>query len=163
VKFIFALPLLALATELSAQASQRETAIRRIVDNETAAWNKGDATAYSRDFSADGSFTNIRGEFYSGYPAFLKRHEVIFATIFKNSDVKQEIVSLRFIRPDVAVVETLTSVGGIAQAPPGVALDAEKRLRTRLLQVIAKEKGTWKIVAYHNVDVKPGTALPGSK
>jgi hypothetical protein len=39
-------------------------------------------------------------------------------------------------------------------------VDAKGRLRTRLLQVLAKDNGVWKIVAYHNVDVKPGIAVP---
>jgi hypothetical protein len=29
-----------------------------------------------------------------------------------------------------------------------------------LLQVLVKDKGAWKIVAYHNVDVKAQTAVP---
>lgn len=34
------------------------------------------------------------------------------------------------------------------------------RLRTRLLQVVVKQGEEWKVVAYHNVDVKPGTPVP---
>jgi len=34
------------------------------------------------------------------------------------------------------------------------------RLRTRLLQVIVQRNGEWKIVAYHNVDVKSDVPLP---
>jgi hypothetical protein len=41
-----------------------------------------------------------------------------------------------------------------------MTLDDKGRLRTRLLQVLAKEDGVWKIVAYHNVDVKPGVPTP---
>jgi hypothetical protein len=60
----------------------------------------------------------------------------------------------------VAVVETLTSVSGMAETAPGTAADGKGRLRTRLLQVVAKAGGEWKIVAYHNVDVKPGVPVP---
>ncbi len=38
--------------------------------------------------------------------------------------------------------------------------DAKGRLRTRLLQVMVKEAGDWKIPVYHNVDVKPGVTAP---
>ena len=31
---------------------------------------------------------------------------------------------------------------------------------TRLLQVLARRGTAWKIVAYHNVDVKPGVEVP---
>jgi hypothetical protein len=39
---------------------------------------------------------------------------------------------------------------------PGTATDSKGRLRTRLMQVVARRDGEWKVVAYHNVDVKPG-------
>ena len=117
-------------------------------------------TGYSRDFATAGTFTNIRGQFFTGYPGYLKQHEVIFQGIFKNSTLKQDVVSLRFIRPDVAIVETVTTVAGATQSPVGVTRDDKGRIRTRLLQVVAKEEGVWKIVTYHNVDVKPGIPFP---
>ena len=137
-------------------ATADEIAIRKIIQDEVAAWNRGDAAAYSRQFAADGTFTNIRGQFFTGYEAFLKQHEVIFQGIFKNTTLQQDIVSLKFIGPDVAVVDVLTSVTGMAETAPGIATDSKGRLRTRLLQVVARRGAEWKIVAYHNVDVKPG-------
>jgi uncharacterized protein (TIGR02246 family) len=148
------------AGEIQMAATADETAIRKIIQDEVAAWNRGDATAYSRQFAADGTFTNIRGQFFTGYDAFLKQHEVIFAGIFKNTTLQQDIVTLKFIDRDVAVVETLTSVSGMPATSPGTAPDSKGRLRTRLLQVVAKRGGEWKIVAYHNVDVKPGVPVP---
>ena len=56
-----------------------------------------------------GTFTNIVGQFFTGYEGFLKQHEVIFEGRFKQTKLQQDIVSLKFVRPDVAVVEVLTS------------------------------------------------------
>lgn len=151
---------LAFAGSLHAQSSSDEAAIRNIVANETASWNTGDAVGYSRDFAEAGTLTNIRGQFFTGYAAFLKIHEVIFDGMFKNTTLSQDVVSLTFLRPDIATVDVLTSVAGIAPGTPGMARDDKGRLRTRLLQVIAKQDGAWKIVSYHNVDVKPGVAVP---
>jgi uncharacterized protein (TIGR02246 family) len=162
MKFLFALSAL-LATQLNAQAASDETAIRNIVQDETNAWNQGDAAAYSNRFAAGGTFTNIRGQFFTGHAAFLKQHEMIFQGIFKHTTLQQDIVSLEFVSPDVAVVETLTSVSGVAQTAPGTVADAKGRLRTRLLQVVARQGGEWKVVAYHNVDVKPGVPVPEPK
>ena len=87
---------------------------------------------------------------------------MIFEGRFKQTTLQQDIVSLKFVRPDVAVVEVLTAVAGVvpAQLAQGTSADATGRLRTRLLQVVAKQGGEWKVVAYHNVDVKPGIPLP---
>ena len=162
MKVLVGLAIVVMATQLGAQTASDETAIRSIVQDEIAAWNKGDATAYSRHFAADGTFTNITGQFFTGYDAFLKQHQVIFEGRFKQTTLQQDIVSLQFVRPDVAVVEVLTAVAGVVsgQLAQGTNPDASGRLRTRLLQVVAKQGGEWKIVAYHNVDVKPGIPLP---
>ncbi|MEO6208560.1 MAG: SgcJ/EcaC family oxidoreductase [Gemmatimonadaceae bacterium] len=149
-----------LATQLLFQPTQDQTAIRDIVQSESDAWNKGDAAAYSIHFAARGTFTNIRGDFRIGYAGFLKQHEVIFESVFRNTTAQQDIVSLEFPSPDVAIVETLTTIRGITRPAPGMILDASGRLRTRLLQVLSRQNGEWKIVAYHNVDVKPGVVVP---
>ena len=159
MRLTFALPLLAVAIRLGAQ-SPDEMALRNIIKDEINTWNRGDAVGYSRHFAAGGTFTNIRGEFFTGYPAFLKQHEVIFKGIFKKTTVNQEVASLKFIRPDLAIVETVTTVTGAAQTPPGVTRDSKGRIRTRLMQVAMKSGGAWTIVAYHNVDVKPGIPFP---
>ena len=85
---------------------------------------------------------------------------MIFKGLFKNTALQQDIVSLRFIRPDVAIVETPKSVSEMPETAPGTAPDSKGRLRTRLLQVVARQGGEWRIVAYHNVDVKPGVLVP---
>ena len=40
------------------------------------------------------------------------RHEEIFKGQFRGTVFQQEVVCLRFVRPDVAVVDTLTWVSG---------------------------------------------------
>jgi uncharacterized protein (TIGR02246 family) len=162
MKVLFGLAIGVLASQLGARATTDETAIRSIVEDEIVTWNEGDAVAYSRHFATDGTFTNITGQFFTGYEAFLKQHEVIFAGRFRQTRLQQDIVSLKFVRPDVAVVEVLTSVTGVvaAELAPGTGGDAKGRLRTRLLQVVVKQGEEWKVVAYHNVDVTPGIPLP---
>jgi len=158
------LPVLALALTATIaampQPSSDEIAIRNIIQEEITAWNAGDAAAYSRHFSEDGTFTNIRGQFFTGRQAFIERHDYIFKGQFHGSTLKQDIVSLKFVRPDVAVVEVLTSVTGFQKLSPGTNADDKGRLRTRLLQVIVKDKGEWKIAAYHNTDVKSDVPAP---
>jgi uncharacterized protein (TIGR02246 family) len=153
---------IALAATIAAmpQPSPDEISIRNIIQEEITAWNAGDAAAYSRHFSEDGTFTNIRGQFFTGRQAFTDRHDYVFKGQFHGSMLKQDIVSLKFVRPDVAVVEVLTSLTGFRKLSPGTNADGNGRLRTRLLQVIVKDRGEWKIVAYHNTDVKSDVPAP---
>lgn len=156
------LTILLLAIIAAAQGKPDETAIRSILQEEVAAWNKGDAQLYSQHFATDGTFTNILGMFFTGHQSFLDRHDEIFKGMFRGTVLRQDVVSLRFVRPEAAVVETLTWISGFsASGPPsGSHLDVKGRLRTRLLQVMLKEAGEWKIAVYHNVDIKPGVTAP---
>ena len=159
---LLALPIAILAVTCpAAQPSADDADIRHIIADEVSAWNHGDAVAYSRHFAKDGTFTNIRGQFFTGYDAFLHQHEHVFQTFFKHSVLQQDIVSLKFVTPDVAVVDVLTAVTGVEHPAPGMSMDQKGRLRTRLLQVIVRQHGEWTIVAYHNVDLKPGVPVPG--
>lgn len=49
---------------------------------------------------------------------------------------------------------------GIQKLSPGTKTDEKGRPRSRLLQVIVKQVGEWKIAAYHNTDVKPDAPVP---
>ena len=86
------LGLMLFGSVVGAQYSPDETAIRRILDNEVATWNKGDTDGYSRHFATDGTFTNIRGMFFTGHQEFRDRHEAIFKGEFRGTLLKQEIV-----------------------------------------------------------------------
>lgn len=147
-------------SQVTAQTAADTAAVRSVIKDEITAWNHGDAAAYSRHVAPDATFTNIRGQFFTGHAEFLHQHQVIFGTFFKRTTLQQDIVALRFLGPDVAVVEVLTAVSGVTNPRPGMMFDKPGRLRTRLLQVLARQAGEWRIVAYHNVDVKPGVPLP---
>jgi uncharacterized protein (TIGR02246 family) len=145
---------------LSAQSKPDDSAIKKILQDEEIAWNAGDAESYSRHFAADGTFTNVLGMYYTGHDVFVERHATIFKSVFRGTTLRQDLVSVKFVRADVAIVETLGRVSGFSASgpPPGTHTDAEGRLSTRLLQVMVRDSGEWRIVSYHNVDVKPGLA-----
>lgn len=161
-KIILLFALASTLMTLQAQTRSDTTAIQAILDQEVAAWNKGDAQTYSQHFATDGSFTNILGMFFIGHQHFLERHEQIFKGVFNKTVLNQKLVSLKFLGPDAAIVETLTWISGFSKAgpPPGTKLDTKGRLYTRLMQVMIKEPNGWKIVTYHNIDVKPGIPVP---
>jgi uncharacterized protein (TIGR02246 family) len=131
--------------------------IQQILETETEAWNKGDAKLFSKYFANDGTFTNVLGMFYIGHESFMQRHDEIFKGFFKGTHFKQSVVSLKFVCPGVAIVETLTCIGGFSSTgpPPGTYLNDDGYLYSRLLQVIVKMNDNWQVESFHNVDVKP--------
>ncbi|WP_343642305.1 SgcJ/EcaC family oxidoreductase [Chryseobacterium sp.] len=132
--------------------------IKKIILNEEVSWNKGDAKAYSLNFAENGLFTNVFGASFMGYSAFLARHDKLFNGVFKGSIMKQEITSLEMIAKNVAIVETISQISEFSDNNhlAGIYIDENGFIKTRLLQVMRKEKKSWKIVAYHNVDIKKG-------
>jgi len=161
MKAVAVFVLLLVASMAAAQTAPDEGAIRTILNEEITTWNQGDTDGYSKHFASDGTFTNVPGMFFTGHKAFRDRHEVIFKGPFRGTKLQLQIVSLRFLRPDVAICETLSWVSDFKNgAPPGLHLDTKGRLRARLLQVMEKRGSEWQVVVYHNVDIKPGVDAP---
>lgn len=155
MKSILILAMILSVHVLQAQTSTDEKTIRDMLNQEVSTWNAGDAVGYSQHVTDDGTFTNVRGMFFAGQKAFEQRHAEIFHGEFRGTVLKQEVVSIKFLRPDVAVVETLTTVSNFpGPVPAGVHADENGAIHTRLLQVFVKSGGDWKIATYHNVDLK---------
>lgn len=142
-------------TRVGPDNSDAEAAIRAIVAAQEKAWNAGDARGYARDVAADASFTNIFGMVMYGHDAFEKRHAEILASFYKGTTKSQAVKRLRFVTPDVAVVDIDNEVRGVRTLPSGLPVPADGTVRTQLMQVFVKRDGKWLVEAYHNVDVKP--------
>jgi uncharacterized protein (TIGR02246 family) len=128
-----------------------ETAILELIEAMTAAWRRGSAKAYGARYQADATFTNVFGDFYVGRQDFDRRHEEVFAGIFKDTTLSMQVRKLRLLRGDVAVADIVTTLAGAKVRPPGVEVGADGALHSALLMVLTKEQGQWEIAAYHNV------------
>jgi uncharacterized protein (TIGR02246 family) len=128
-----------------------KTLIQQLLDELVDAWNRGDTEAYGARFLADATFTNVNGMFHDSREEFNRRHDDIFRGALKGTTITLVARKIRFIRPDVAVVDTDCGVFGATVQPPGVQAGADGSLRTCLLLVLVKQGGSWWIAAYHNV------------
>ena len=142
-------------TPAPAQNRTSEDEIRRIVAGQVVAWNAGDGGAYAQHLSDDVSFTNIFGMVMYGREAFAKRHAEILASFYKGTTKHHAIRRIRFITPDVALVDIDNEVRGVKTMPGGGIVPDGGVIKTQLMEVFARRDGRWWIEAYHNVDVKP--------
>jgi uncharacterized protein (TIGR02246 family) len=133
------------------------SALRAILDEQDQAWGAGDAAAFSRRAASDIVFTNVVGLFSIGREPFEAQHRHIFATFYKGSALRQLVERISFVRPDVAVVNTLTTVTGFGALPPVFTVH-NGVLTTRLEQVFVWTNDRWEIVSFHNVVVHPQAA-----
>jgi uncharacterized protein (TIGR02246 family) len=133
-----------------------ETAIHELIEAMTAAWRRGSAEAYGACYQADATFTNVFGDFYVGRQDFDRRHEEVFAGIFKGTTLSMQVRKLRLLRGDVAIADIVTTLVDAKIRPPGVEVGADGALHSALLMVLTKEQGHWEIAAYHNVWLSAG-------
>lgn len=139
----------------SAQDATSEAAIRSIIAEQVVAWDAGDGMRYANHLAPDASFTNLFGMVMYGAPAFAKRHNEILSTFYKGTTKKHTVRRIRFVVPEVAIVDIDNEVRGVRAMPGGIALPTDGVVRTQLMEVFVRRDGQWWIEAYHNVDTKP--------
>jgi len=137
------------------QEAASEVEIRAIVAGQVKAWDAGDGNAYAEHVAPDVSFTNLFGMVMYGKPAFAKRHAEILATFYKGTTKHHAVRRIRFVTPDVALVDIDNEVRGVTAMPGGIAVPADGVLKTQLMEVFVRRGGRWWVEAYHNVDTKP--------
>ncbi|MEP6764187.1 MAG: SgcJ/EcaC family oxidoreductase [Gemmatimonadaceae bacterium] len=143
-------------SSIFAQDAKAEAAIRTIVAQQVEAWNAGDAARYASHFGPDVSFTNLFGMVLYGVPAFVDRHKKILTTFYKGTTKQHTVRKIRFVTPDVAIVDIDNEVQGVKSMPGGLVVPADGVVKTQLMQVFVRRGGVWWVEAYHNVDVKAG-------
>jgi uncharacterized protein (TIGR02246 family) len=136
-----------------------ETGIRAIMQSQQNAWNKGDAKAFAAHAAEDCLFTNIIGAPFVGRQSFEERHAKIFSTIYAGSHLAIRIRTLKFVTPDVAIVEAELALNGYKSLPPGIRADSDGILYTELEEVFTNRPGGWQMVSFHNVRRELGTAV----
>lgn len=138
----------------AAEPTKDEASIIRILDDEGSAWLRGDAVAFAANVSPDLIFVNTVGMFSIGKEAFTDQHRLIFATIYKGSEMRQFVQKITFIGRGAAIVDTVTKLSGIQQLPTG-AQAVDGSLYTRLEQIMVKDGAKWTVSSFHNVPIQP--------
>ena len=134
--------------------NNREQMLKKMIEKQEIAWNQGNAKLFSEDFDLEGTFTNIRGETYFGHNVFENVHERIFNTFFKGSQAKMEIIRLHFPGNQVAIADLDVHLTNFPALPPNINPPFPNVIHTHLLEVFVLKENAWKMVVYHNVDVK---------
>ena len=114
-----------------------------------------DGRAYAEHVAPEASFTNLFGMVMYGKPTFVQRHSEILATFYKGTTKHHAIRRIRFITPDVALVDVDNEVRNVREMPEGIVVPPDGVIRIQLMEVFVRREQRWWIDAYHNVDVKP--------
>lgn len=94
-----------------------EAAICRLVDLFTEGWNAKKGETCARPFALEADFINIMGLKACGRDLIARGHDEILSTIFRDTRISSTVESLRFIRPDVAVVDVTFTLQAQGKGP----------------------------------------------
>ncbi len=126
--------------------SADEQVIREILQQLETAWNRYDSVNFAGAFTEDATFIHIFGGQLDGRAAIEAAHRNIFETIYRGSHASFVLRSIRFLRPDVALVFARTHV----KFKQG---NEARELETRPTLIVVKEQGKWQIIALQNTKI----------
>jgi uncharacterized protein (TIGR02246 family) len=135
------------SAQTSQSSSTDEAAIRQIVQQVEDGWNAHDGKAFAAPFATDADYVVVNGLYVKGREAIEKGHTAIFTTIYKESRNAATVKSIRFLRPDVAVVHVEWNLEFRAGGET-------RKARAMNTIVMTKEGGKWSIAAFHNTPIQ---------
>jgi uncharacterized protein (TIGR02246 family) len=111
---VIAVSLLARAQAPNSRAD--EDAIKAVINSATDAFDKHDLRAWLRLATADAVLITARGEVMHGAAEIEKGLAALFQGRNKNASVKTLSITLRLIRPDVALAHVTNEISGVLDA-----------------------------------------------
>lgn len=143
-------------TELPSGLSEKdEAAVRAVPDRIKTAWDANDPEAFASVYTEDATMILSGDRFLKGRAEILGTVTQSFATAHKGTSLEQNIIDVRGLGPDSAVV--ITDGGVLA---PGESVAAPERA-IRATWVITRQDGEWLLAAYQNTRNADGK-LPGA-
>ncbi len=112
----------------------------------TEGFNKHDVKAATKMYTPDADFVTVRGEAYKGAADIERGLAAIFATRAKDATLKTLDVTVRLVRRGVAIAHVTNEFNGFVD-PDGQKVPTHRELS---LRVLVKDKGTWRVTAFHN-------------
>lgn len=127
--------------------STDEQSISAIVQDLQDGWNAKSGEQFAQHFADDHDYVVWTGLYMANSTRTnnANAHQGLFNGPYKNMDIMVKVEKIRFIKPDVALVHTLSAS----------TFDKSQAYPTMLQTIImVKENGNWEIVSFHNLDIE---------
>jgi uncharacterized protein (TIGR02246 family) len=135
--------------QIQSNSSADEARVRQVVQQIQEGWNAHDGKGFAAPFAADADYVVVNGMKLKGREAIEKGHTEIFATIYKDSHNVGAVKSVRFLRPDVAVVHVEWNLefrtGGETAKAHAIST-----------MVMTKEGDKWSVAVFQNTPILEG-------
>ena len=149
--------LLAVTVQVNAQSTAAdEHGVRGVLTDFSTTLNQYDFKAWSRLFADDADFVVITGKHLKGRDEIETYHAAVWAGVYKDSRAAFTSLTIRFLRPDVAV----------AHGDAEITYNSGQNKRTGLVtMVLTKQGDRWLIAVVQNTLTggSPVTPIGGLK
>lgn len=123
-------------------------AICATLDALTAAWARGDADAYGRQFTEDATYTTYVGTHYEGRSDITEGHRALFEDFLEGTELAATYLGLRFLGKDAAVLT------GRGDDYTGGKPSPAELSKVQTYTLVRDTDGVWRIAAFHNTQRK---------
>ena len=120
--------------------TQDEAAIDALFDKQAEGWERADSELFASAFAPEADFINITATPLRGRDEIARHHAQLWATLYKGATVSPGPRRIRFVTPDVAVVENEATLRM-----------GEMERHAHALVVAVRNDGHWEIEALHNM------------
>jgi uncharacterized protein (TIGR02246 family) len=128
--------------------SGEDAAVKQVVAGFSEGWNTHDAHAMCASLADDIEWVNWRGEPLGSRQAVEDEHAKLFADLYKNTHRTDTVKSIRYIRPELAVVDDYWTMTG-ARKRDGSDWPYRAGYSNFLM---AKRNGRWIVIVSHTAD-----------
>ena len=133
------------------QPNADEEAIRKVIADANAAWERHDMKTWAQQFAPDADFVNVTGTHWHGRDEIERAHVQLHQTLFQAAKTRSTGLQIKFVRPDVANLHGTWEMV-LSRAPDGQVRPFRTGIAT---SVMVKQSGEWKVVAIQNNDIRP--------
>jgi uncharacterized protein (TIGR02246 family) len=143
--------LLVAAGTVHAQSNTDKVAVHNVPQAFAAAWAKHDGHQLAKIMSEDVDFVNVNAEWLHGRADFELIHTRLLSGRFKESTLTPLEISIRFLRPDQAVLHWSWRVDGDQNQDQTL-----RKPRFGLFtMIVEKRNGTWQVAVAQNTNWTP--------
>jgi uncharacterized protein (TIGR02246 family) len=145
------------ATADDSTSGADDAALKEVVAEFSNGWNTHDAHAMCASLADDIEWVNWRGEPLGSRQAVENEHARLFADLYKNTRRTDTVKSIRYISPELAVVDDYWTMTG-ARKRDGSEWPYRAGYSNFLM---AKRNGRWIVIVSHTADFN--AAAPAAK
>ncbi|MCD6052895.1 MAG: hypothetical protein K0Q96_87 [Rubrobacteraceae bacterium] len=126
-----------------------EVAIRELFGLLLDDWGRGDGEAYGSRFTEDAEYVAFDGTRTRGRREIAASHQQLFDKFLKGTRLTGRVLSMKFVRPDVALIHATGGTVMRDKTKPSPERDSIQTL------VAVREGAEWRFAAFHNSRVRP--------